>query len=85
MKLQVSLIPALAYALVMMFSDMAGWKAEVAQPEAKQQMVVCTKAHQSASQPHNFVWVTGNGQLILSNGTNTNLEWRIPYQSVTNM
>lgn len=86
MKLQVSLIPALAYALVMMFSDLAGWKVEGTRPSPKQQLVVCTAAHRATSHSQSYVWVSGNGQLILSNGIkDANLEWKIPYHPVTNL
>ena len=81
MRLHVNLIPALAYALVMLFSNMAGMSGTVENPSKKQQVFTLTSIHQGLNQQDNYVHISKNGQIILSNGFGQgNLEWKIPYK-----
>ncbi|MCX6222222.1 MAG: hypothetical protein NTZ69_14690 [Bacteroidia bacterium] len=80
MKLYVNLIPAIAYALATMFSNMAGLTGEVEKTAKKQQVVSLPVTHHEFNSLNNCVLVAKNGQLILSNGNeNANLVWKIPY------
>ena len=80
MRLYVNLIPALAYALVMMFSNMAGMTGEVVKPSGKQQVVSLPDRHPGLNLQDNYFSVSKNGQIILSSGYgNGNLQWKIPY------
>ena len=80
MILQVNLIPALAYALVTMFSNMAGLTPEISKSTGKQQIVSSMLTHQAIKNHRSSLLVTKNGQIILSSGTGMgNMEWRIPY------
>ena len=84
MRLQVNLIPALAYALVMMFSNMAGIKLAVQNPAQKQQIVSSPVIYREADHQENCVFVLKGGQVILSNGfAKHSLEWKIPYKPGT--
>ena len=86
MRLQVNLIPALAYALVMLFSEMTGMSVTTEQPSKKQQAVSLPASPQELYQQNNYVWVAKNGLLILSNGfAKGNLEWKIPYKPETSV
>lgn len=86
MRLHVNLIPALAYALVTMFSNMAGLTGEVEQPSQKQQVVSLPDTSQEFTQPNGSVLVAENGQIILSNGYgNADLVWTIPDMQETNL
>lgn len=79
MKLSVNLIPALAYALVMMFSQMAGLTVEAEKSPVKKQIVSLPSTQQESSSLGSCVMVVKNGQIILSNGLgHSNLVWRIP-------
>ncbi len=81
MRLQVNLIPALAYALVMMFSNMAGMTGTAAKPAQKPQAVSMSASYPEVFRQETCVYIAANGQVILSNGTGKdNLAWRIPYQ-----
>jgi hypothetical protein len=85
MKLYVNLIPALAYAMVTFFSNMAGLTSEVAKSQEKQQLVSQPALHQESVCRKNFVWVPNNEQNIASNDDgDADLAWRIPY-SLTGM
>jgi len=80
MRLQVNLIPAIAYALVTMFSHMAGLKTDVEQTAVKKQTVCLPVRHQEQTPEAAYIWAVRNGQLILSSGlANTGLVWKIPY------
>lgn len=80
MRLHVNLIPALAYALVMMFSHMTGMAGANVQPAPKQQVGFVPTANTELNKQENCVYVAANGQVVLSNGTGKgNLEWKIPY------
>ena len=84
MKLYVNLIPAIAYALATMFSNMAGLTGEVEKPAKKQQIVSLPAIRHEFNSLNNCVLATKNGQLILSNGNrNANLVWKIPYTADT--
>jgi hypothetical protein len=79
MRLSVNLIPALAYALVMMFSQMAGLTVEAEKSPVKQQIVSIPFTQQENSSQDSCVMVAKNGQIILSNSLGqSNLVWRIP-------
>ena len=80
MKLYANLIPAIAYALATMFSNMAGLTGEVEKPSKKQQIVSLPITHHELNSQNSCVLVAKNGQLILSNGNrNASLVWKIPY------
>ncbi len=64
MKLYVNLIPAIAYALTTMFSNMAGLTAEVEKTSVKQQIASLPATHHEPNGLNSFVLVTKNGQLI---------------------
>jgi hypothetical protein len=84
MRLQVNLIPALAYALVMLFSNMAGINGTAGKSPQKQQVVSLPAICHELNRPENHVFVASNGQVILSNGFGKgNLEWKIPYMTDT--
>lgn len=84
MRLQVNLIPAIAYALVTMFAHMAGLKTDVEQTTVKKQTVCLPVKHQEQTPQAAYSWAVRNGQLILSGGlANTGLVWKIPYSSQT--
>ena len=84
MKLQVSLIPALAYALMMMLSDMVGINVAVVKPSKSVQSVSQPATCQEFNQKDNYVFVAKNGQVTLSSGFGKgNLEWMIPYTHET--
>jgi 3D (Asp-Asp-Asp) domain-containing protein len=86
MRLQVNLIPALAYALVMMFSNMAGMTGTAAKSAQKQQAVLLSAPYPEVIRQENCVYIAQNGQVILSNGSGKgNLEWKIPYLPETKM
>jgi hypothetical protein len=63
MKLYVNLIPAIAYALVTMFSNMAGLTREVEKPSKKQQIVLLQVRHHELNNQKNCVLVTKNEQI----------------------
>ena len=85
MRLQVNLIPALAYALVTMFSNMAGLTGSIEKSPGKQQNVSIQSMHQESKLQERYVMVAKNGQVSLSNGhENANLVWKIPYTPPTN-
>ena len=82
MRLHVNLIPALAYALVMLFSNMTGMSGTVEQSSKKQQAVSLPAALSEMNWQNNHVFLAKNGQVILSNGSGKgNLEWKIPYKT----
>jgi hypothetical protein len=84
MRLHVNLIPALAYALVMLFSNMAGMSGTAEQSSKKQQAVFLPAACPEMNKSEAYVFVASNGQVVLSNGTGKGrLEWDIPYKSET--
>ena len=86
MRLHVNLIPALAYALVMLFSNMTGMSGTAEQSSKKQQAVSLPAALSEMNLQNNHVFVAKNGQVILSNGTGKgNLEWKIPYKPETSI
>lgn len=86
MRLHVNLIPALGYALVTMFSNMAGLTGEVEQLSKKQQVVSLQGTYQEFNQPNGSVLVAENGQIILSNGHgNAGMVWMIPNTPVTEL
>jgi len=64
MKLYVNLIPAIAYALTTMFSNMAGLTVEVEKSSIKQQIVSLPVTHQELNNQKSCVFVAKNGQLI---------------------
>ncbi|MCK9411702.1 MAG: hypothetical protein M0Q53_05325 [Prolixibacteraceae bacterium] len=64
MRLQVNLIPALAYALVTMFSNLAGLTVVVEKPSKKQQIVSLPVVHHELNSQHSCVLAAKNGQLI---------------------
>ena len=64
MKLYANLIPAIAYALVIMFSNMAGLTGEVEEPSKKQQIVSLPVTHHELNSRNNCALVIKNGQLI---------------------
>jgi len=79
MRLYVNLIPALGYAVVTMFSNMAGWTGEVGKSTLPQQQVAPICTSKKAERQTGFVTVAKDGQVILSNGhQGSNLVWRIP-------
>lgn len=83
MRLQVNLIPAIAYALVTMFSNISGLTAEVAQPAKVHQQVFVPARHQKADNQHGRFWVAKNGQVILSNDFGSeDMVWTIPYTNL---
>lgn len=84
MKLYANLIPAIAYALTTMFSNMAGLTGAVEKPSKKQQVVSLPVTHHEINGQKSCVLVVKNGQLILSNGHGkASLVWKIPYTSDT--
>ena len=64
MKIYANLIPAIAYALTTMFSNMAGLTVEVEKSSIKQQVVSLPVAHHELDSQNSFVLVAKNGQLI---------------------
>ena len=64
MRLYVNLIPAIAYALVTMFSNMAGVTREVEKPSKKRQIVSLQVEHPELYNLKNCVLVAKNGQLL---------------------
>jgi len=79
MRLYVNLFPALGYALVTMFSNMAGLTGEVPQSTKKQQVVALQSCPQKSVRLDSFVWTAKNGHLLLSSGSgSSNLVWMIP-------
>lgn len=79
MKLQVNLIPAIAYALVTMFAHTAGWtrEEEKKQPQ-KNQFSTSWPANKLKNWNKN-VFITGHGQIYLSNDfQNSSLVWVVP-------
>jgi len=84
MKLYANLIPAIAYALATMFSNMAGLTGEVEKPSKKQQIVSLPITHHELNSQNSCVLVAKNGRLILSTGHGkASLVWKIPYTSDT--
>jgi len=82
MRLHVNLIPALAYALVMLFSNMAGITGEAGKTPKEKQVVSLPVTSQELNRPNSYVLVTKFGQVILSNRTGKgDLEWMIPYRT----
>jgi hypothetical protein len=80
MRLQLNLIPAIAYALVTLFFNMGEQTSEVERPAEKQQLVSSQAKHQEIDNLHRYVLVAKNGQVILSSGSeNAALIWKIPY------
>jgi hypothetical protein len=80
MRLHVNLIPALAYALVMMISHLTGMSGEAEKSSNKQQVISTTHTYTGVNLHDNCVFVSKNGQIILSNGYGSgNLQWVIPY------
>ena len=65
MRLQVNLIPAIAYALVTMFAHMTGLKTDVEQTTVKKQTVCIPLRNQEQTRQAAYILVR-NGQLILS-------------------
>lgn len=64
MKLYANLIPAIAYALATMFSNMAGLTGEVEKPSKKQQIISLPVSHHELDSQNSCVLVVKNGQLI---------------------
>ena len=64
MKLYVNLIPAIAYALTTMFSNMVGLTVEVEKPSTKQQIVSLPVTSHELNSQNSCVLVAKNGQLI---------------------
>jgi hypothetical protein len=80
MRLQVNLIPAIAYALVTMFFNIAEPTSEVEHPAKKQQLVSSQAKHQEIDNHHQYFMLAKNGQVSLSSGfENAALIWKIPY------
>jgi hypothetical protein len=80
MRLQVNLIPAIAYALVNLFFNIAEPTSEVNHPEKKQQLVSSQAKHQETDNHHRYFMLAKNGQVSLSSGfENASLVWKIPY------
>jgi hypothetical protein len=80
MRLQVNLIPAIAYALVTLFFNIAEPTSEVEHPAKKQQLVSSQDKHLLIDNHHHYFMLAKNGQVILSNGfENAAMIWKIPY------
>ena len=84
MRLQVNLIPAIAYALVTMLSHMAGLKTDVEKTSGKQQAICLpVQPRERGNQPC-YILVAKHGQLLLSSGIGASgLVWKIPYSPDT--
>jgi hypothetical protein len=67
MKLFLNLIPALAYAMVTFFFNMAGWTSEVSKSQEKQQIVSQLFLYQEINSQNNFVWIPNIRQSIALN------------------
>ncbi|MEI7831208.1 MAG: hypothetical protein WCI31_15625 [Prolixibacteraceae bacterium] len=80
MRLQVNLIPAIAYALVNLFFNIAEPTSEVQHPAKKQQLVSSQAEHQKIDNHNRYFMLAKNGQVILSRGfENAGIVWKIPY------
>lgn len=81
MRLHVNLIPALAYALVMFFSNLTGITVDAGSTPKEKQVVSLPAASTKLNRTNSYVLITKYGQVILSNGTGKgSLEWMIPYK-----
>lgn len=79
MKLYINLIPALAYAIVIFFSNMVGLNGEVAKSSRKQQ-ISQPSMHQEINCQNSFDLVPNNRQSFASNAyRNASMVWKIPY------
>jgi hypothetical protein len=82
MRLHVNLIPALAYALVMMLSNMTGISGTAGEPAPLKQVTALHATCPGFNSTLNSALVTRDGQIILSNGTaKGGLKWKIPFRA----
>ena len=79
MRLQVNLIPAIAYALVTMFANIAGWTNKVESFQPQHQHISVSASSNELKIWNKNVYVSGKGQIFLSNNFHNNLlVWTIP-------
>lgn len=79
MKILVSLIPALAYALVSFFSNITGLTSTTPKAQEKKQIVSQPAVKKVGSLEKNFIWAPENDQTISSSADiNSSLAWKIP-------
>ena len=80
MRLNVNLIPALAYALVTMFFNLTGVKLAEEKNTNHSQYISQSVRHPKTGNHDAYILVRNNGQLILSTDEGNNgLVWKIPF------
>ena len=79
MKLFLNLVPALAYAMVTFFSNMAGLTSEASKSTEKKQVVSQPIQQQENVCRNDYIWNPNNLQSIASTeDRNENLAWKMP-------